>query len=183
MTLRDALLKEFDLESPFTRRSLERVPVEKFGWKPHEKSMTLGRLATFLAMVPSWGKIVIEQPGLDAGLAAGARPEFPTSSQELLAMFDENCGRLRAALARVSNYHLETPWTLKFKGKVFFTQPRWLALRAFILNHITHHRAQLGVYLRLLGIPVPAIYNASADEPGGLFQESPPASGTAATGR
>ena len=171
MTLRDALLKEFDLELPFTRRSLERVPVEQFGWKPHEKSTTLGRLATFLAMVPSWGKIVIELPGLDAGLAAGARPELPASSQELLAMFDENCGKLRAALARVSNYHLETPWTLKFKGHVLFTQPRWLALRTFILNHITHHRAQLGVYLRLLGIPVPAIYNASADEQGGMFRE------------
>ena len=166
MTLRDALLKEFDLELPFTRRSLERVPVEQFGWKPHEKSTTLGRLATFLAMVPSWGKIVIEQPGLD-----GARPELPASSQELLAMFDENCGKLRAALARVSNYHLETPWTLKFKGKIFFTQPRWIALRTFILNHITHHRAQLGVYLRLLGIPVPAIYNASADEQGGMFRD------------
>jgi len=171
MTLRDSLLQEFDLERPFTRRCLERVPEGKNDWKPHEKSMTLGWLATFLAMVPSWGKIVIEQPGLDAGLAAGARPELPTSSQELLAMFDENCARLRAALARVSNYHLETPWTLKFKGYVFFTQPRWLALRTFILNHITHHRAQLGVYLRLLGVPVPAIYNASADEQGGMFRD------------
>jgi uncharacterized damage-inducible protein DinB len=171
MTLRDALLKEFELESPFTRRSLERVPIEKFSWKPHERSMTLGWLATFIATVPTWGKIVIEQPGLDAGLAAGARPELPASSQDLLAMFDENYGKLRAALARTSNYHLETPWTLRFKGEVFFTRPRWLALRTFILNHITHHRAQLGVYLRLLGIPVPAIYNASADEPGGMFRD------------
>ena len=170
MTLRDALLQEYDLERPFTRRSLERVPVEKFDWKPHDKSMTLGWLATFLAIVPSWGPIVINQPELDAGGAGSARPEIPVSSSQLLGLFDEHYTKFRDALTSTSDEHLLTPWTLKFKGEVFFTQPRWLAIRTFILNHITHHRGQLGVYLRLLNIPVPAIYNASADEQGGMFR-------------
>jgi uncharacterized damage-inducible protein DinB len=171
MTIREALLEEFDLELPFTRRSLERVPFDKFDWKPHEKSMTLGWLATFLALVPTWGVMTIEKDEFDpAATSGGQRPGLPASRDELLAMFDKNYGAFRAVLAGTTDDHLATMWTLKSKGEVWFTQRRWLVLREFILNHIVHHRAQLGVYLRLQGIAVPAIYNDSADEKGGVFK-------------
>jgi len=171
MTIRDALLTEFDLELPYTRRSLERVPVDKFGWKPHEKSMTLGWLATLLALIPTWGVFALETDAFDARAASGGqRPALPTSADQLLALFDENYAKLRTALAATSDEHLQTAWTLRAGDEVWFTQPRWLALRAYILNHVIHHRAQLGVYLRMHDIAVPAIYNDSADEKGGVFR-------------
>jgi uncharacterized damage-inducible protein DinB len=173
MTLQDALLQEFDLELPYTRRSLERVPMDKFGWKPHEKSMTLGWLATFLATVPTWGNMVIEVEDFNIKTAsAGRRPELPKTRDQLLAMFDQNYGKFRDALAATSDAALMVKWTIRNGDDVWFTQPRWLALRAFILNHIVHHRAQLGVFLRLQGIPVPAIYQDSADEKGGIFRDT-----------
>jgi hypothetical protein len=171
MTIRDALVQEFDLELPFTRRCLERVPIDKFEWKPHEKSMTLGWLSTFLALVPTWGVMTIEMDEFDPVAASGGqRPGLPTSIDQLLGLFDQNYGRFRAALAGTTDAHLLTNWTLKSRGDVWFTQARWLVLREYILNHIVHHRAQLGVYLRLQGIAVPAIYNDSADEKGGVFR-------------
>ncbi|HYN09872.1 MAG TPA: DinB family protein [Vicinamibacterales bacterium] len=172
MNLREALLQEFDLELPFTRRSLERVPIEKFDWKPHDKSMTLGWLATFIAISPTWGVFTLEQDVFDvkAG-SSGQRPSLPKTQAELLQLFDQNYGKLRTVLAAASDASLEQPWSLKSGDEVWFTQPRWLALREFILNHIIHHRAQLGVYLRLLDISVPAIYNDSADEKGGVFMD------------
>lgn len=174
MTLRDALVGEFDLELPYTRRSLERVPIDKFDWKPHDKSMTLGWLATFLALVPTWGVMAIEKDEFDPTASSGGkRPELPTSIEQLLGLFDQNYSAFRKALAGTNDAHLETKWTLKSRGEVWFTQPRWLVLREFILNHIVHHRAQLGVYLRLHGIAVPAIYNDSADEKGGVFRDGP----------
>ena len=171
MTLRDALLQEFDLERPYTRRSLERVPIDKFPWKPHEKSMTLGWLATFLALVPSWGVMTIERDEFDPAAASGGqRPGLPDSIPALLAIFDKNYDDFRAALAATNDAHLTTTWTLKSRGEIWFTEPRWLVLRGFIMNHIVHHRGQLGVYLRLQDIAVPAIYNDSADEKGGMFR-------------
>jgi uncharacterized damage-inducible protein DinB len=170
--LKDALLTEFDLELPYTRRSLERVPLDRFDWKPHEKSMTLGWLATFLATVPTWGNMVIEVDDFDVKAAsAGRRPELPKTSEQLLGMFDQNYGKFREVLASTSDAHLHLPWTIRTGDEIWFTQPRWLALREFILNHIVHHRAQLGVYLRLHGIAVPAIYQDSADEKGGVFRD------------
>jgi DinB family protein len=172
MTLRDALIREFDLELPFTRRSLERVPIDKFAWKPHEKSMTLGWLATFLALVPTWGVMAIEKDEFDpTATSGGKRPELPSSMDALLGLFDQNYTALRTALAATTDAHLQTEWTLQPGGQVWFTKPRWLVLREYILNHIVHHRAQLGVYLRLQGIDVPAIYNDSADEKGGVFRD------------
>jgi hypothetical protein len=171
MTLRGCLVREFDLELPYTRRSLERVPVDKFAWKPHERSMTLGWIATFLALVPTWGVMAIEKDEFDPAAASGGkRPDLPSSQGELLALFDRNYAAFRTALAATADAHLETTWTLKPGGQLWFTETRWLVLREYILNHIVHHRAQLGVYLRLLEIPVPAIYNDSADEKGGLFR-------------
>ena len=172
MTLRDALIAELDVEAPFTRRTLERVPMDKRGWKPHEKSMTLGWLSTFLCVMWSWGVVAIEQDSFDptARADAGQRPSEAETTADLLRLFDGNIARFRRALATTNDAHLETPWSLLAGGQVVFRQPRWLVLRGFILNHAVHHRAQLGVYLRLNGIAVPAIYNDSADERGGMFQ-------------
>jgi hypothetical protein len=170
MLLKDALITEFDLELPYTRRSLERVPMDKFDWKPHDRSMTLGWLSTFLALVPTWGNKVLEIEDFDIR-TAGGRPELPKTREQLLGLFDQNYAKFREALAATSDDKLQVKWTIRNGDQIWFTQPRWLALRAFILNHIVHHRAQLGVYLRLQGIPVPAIYQDSADEKGGVFRE------------
>jgi hypothetical protein len=170
VTLRDALLQEFDLERPLTRLSLERVPEGRNDWRPHEKSMTLGWLATFLAISPSWGVFVLERDAFDPATGGGPRRMEAQTNAELLALFDKYHGALRESLAKSSDEHLLQPWTLGMGGQTLFTQPRWLVLREYIFNHLVHHRAQLGVYLRLNGIAVPAIYNDSADEKGGVFR-------------
>ena len=171
MKLADAFLTEFDLEVPYTRQCLERVPIEKFDWKPHDKSMTLGWLATFSAVMWSWGSDALQKDEFDfAALPPEARSrKNAASSAELLAMFDENVAAARAAIIQTSDEHFMTPWTLRVGEKVIFSEPRWQVLRHYVFNHAVHHRGQLTVYLRLLGIPVPAIYNDSADEHGGMF--------------
>ena len=172
MKTRDALIAELDLESPFTRRTLERVPLEKRAWKPHDRSMPLGDLATFLCVMWSWGVVVVDQDSFDPSTRpqAGKRPEVPTTTEALLSLYDHNVAAFRSALERTTDSHLMLRWRLLAKGEEFFHQPRWIVLRTFILNHAVHHRAQLGVYLRLNGVAIPAIYNDSADEQGGLFR-------------
>lgn len=171
-TLRDTLATELELECPLFRRSLERVPLARRGWKPHEKSMTLGWLSTFLAVMWSWGVTAIEEDSFDLQLRAGAgrKPPEPTTTKELLQLFDDNVGAYGRALSLTTDDHLRRPWQLLSGGQLSFEQPRWLVLRTFVMNHAVHHRAQLGVYLRLNGVTVPAIYNDSADERGGLFR-------------
>lgn len=170
MTIRDALLTELDLESPFFRTTLQRVPMDKRDWKPHDKSMTMGWLATFLGIMWSWGVIAVEQESFDPTKGGGPPPKVASTTDELLALFDQHMAAYRKALAATDDAHLMKSWTLRFGDKVYFKQPRWLVLRTFIMNHAVHHRAQLGVYLRLNGLAVPAIYNDSADEKGGIFQ-------------
>lgn len=172
MTLCESLIEELDLEARFTRLTLERVPMDKRSWKPHDKSMTLGWLSTFLCLMWSWGVITIEQEVFDPSARpnSGQRPSEAATTEELLKLFDQNVAAFRAALTATNDSHLMAPWKLLMGGKVLFEQPRWLVLRTYILNHAIHHRAQLGVYLRLNGIAVPAIYNDSADEKGGMFQ-------------
>ena len=174
MQTRDALIAELDLESPFTRRTLQHVPLEKRTWKPHERSMTLGDLATFLCVMWSWGVLVIDQESFDPSTrpGAGTRPDVPATTGELLKLYDDNVTAFRSALGRATDDHLALKWRLLARGEEFFNQPRWIVIRTFILNHAVHHRAQLGVYLRMNGIPVPAIYNDSADEKGGLFRDN-----------
>ena len=171
MKLSEALLAELAVESPFTRMHLERVPMDRIDFKPHEKSMTLGWLATFLGILPTWGIFTLGQDAFDVAPKGGAAPQprVASSRQELLAMYDKNMSGVRAALAAASDEQLRRPWSLMAAGTKIFTQPRFLVFRTFFLNHLIHHRAQLGVYLRLTGVPVPAIYNDSADEHGGMF--------------
>jgi hypothetical protein len=166
------LLQELDLEAHFTRRHLERVPMDRLDFKPHEKSMTLGWLATFIAILPSWGAITFGPAEFDvAGPMPPEHSRIATSQDELLDLFDRNIVAAREALTRMTDDRLDEPWSLKAGDHTVFTQPRGLVYRTFIVNHLVHHRAQLGVFLRMLGAPVPAVYNDSADEKGGMFME------------
>jgi uncharacterized damage-inducible protein DinB len=164
MAIAESLLPEFDREMGVTRRLLERVPDDQFAWKPHDKSMTLGRLAEHLAELPMWGKVAVEESGTDVGIG---RPEGyvpPTTRDAVLAMFDQNVATARSAFNGRSDAELMAPWTLKAHGKEIFTMPKAIVIRSFVMNHIVHHRGQLSVYLRLHNIPVPSMYGPSADE-------------------
>jgi uncharacterized damage-inducible protein DinB len=166
MPLSNALLPEFDHEMASVRKHLERVPDDKLAWKPHEKSMPMGRLAMHLAEIPGWVVPTIQQDSLD--LAPPGSPEYKPrpagSRQETLEAFDKNVRQARDLLESTSDAHLMKPWSLLFGGKTIFTLPRVATLRSFVFSHAIHHRAQLGVYLRLNDIPVPSSYGPTADE-------------------
>jgi uncharacterized damage-inducible protein DinB len=168
MAIRDALLPEFDHEMANTRKTLERVPDENFGWKPHEKSMTCKQLANHLAQLPEWATITINEDSFDLAPKDGAPPprELGHSRDEVLRIFDDKVATARAALENVADDRLMKPWSLLNGGNPIMTMPRIAVLRSFVLSHTIHHRAQLGVYLRLNDIPVPSIYGPSADEGG-----------------
>ncbi len=166
MSLAQSLLPEFDHEMASTRRTLERVPEERFGWKPHGKSMSLGRLASHLAEIPTWGSVTVETAELDMSPPGGPpykAADFPTRAQ-VLAQFDVAVVRARTAIAGATDADLFEPWTLKNSGQVIFTMPKIAVLRSFVLNHLIHHRGQLTVYLRLNDVAVPSLYGPSADE-------------------
>ena len=166
MGIGESMLPEFDNEMANTRKTLERVPLEKSDWKPHEKSMALGGLATHLSNIPTWVGYTIGQDSLD--LAPGGKPmppmEIIKSQEELLASFDANVAKARAEIAGASDADLFKPWSLMMNGNTLLTLPKVAVLRNFVMNHLIHHRAQLGVYLRLNDIAVPSIYGPSADE-------------------
>lgn len=165
MAICDALLPEFDHEMSNTRRTLERIPEDKLAWKPHEKSMPLGRLAGHVAELPGYATTIIEKDSLN--LSEGEyKPLVPTTRQQVLDAFDKKVSESRAAIAGASDAHMMKPWSLVYQGKTLFTMPRAAVVRSMMLNHLIHHRAQLGVYLRLNNVPVPAIYGPSADEAG-----------------
>jgi uncharacterized damage-inducible protein DinB len=166
MSFSEALLPEFDHEMAVTRRVLERVPMEDAAWKPHEKSMSIGRLATHLAEIPTWAPTLIRGNGYDMGQDGGQAVERPTqsTSRDLLAAYDGNVKAARELIGATSDAEFMEPWTLKDKGKEVFTMPKMGTVRAWLLSHSIHHRGQLSVYLRLRNIPVPAIYGPSADE-------------------
>jgi uncharacterized damage-inducible protein DinB len=161
-----ALLPEFDHEMANTRKTLERVPEDKFGWKPHEKSMPMDRLSGHIAQLVGWTIPAIKLDEMDFMPAGGPafQPLIPTSTKQLLDEFDKLVTESRAAIAGASDMHLLKAWTLKGAGKTIFTMPRVAVLRGYVMNHLIHHRAQLGVYLRLNDVPVPALYGPSADE-------------------
>jgi uncharacterized damage-inducible protein DinB len=166
MKITDSLLPEFDQEMANTRKTLERVPDDKLGWKCHPKSYSMGSVATHIANMTGWMTDTIAKDSFDIA-PAGAPPykEEPVKSQkELLERFDKNVASARAALAGASDEHLLKPWSLLATGQTLFTMPRIACIRGFVMNHTIHHRAQLGVYLRMNDIPVPAIYGPSADE-------------------
>lgn len=164
MSISQSLLPEFDIEMANTRRALERVTPDKFGWKPHEKSMTLGRLASHLAELPGWVKMTMNTDELDFGSGA-YQPFNAESTEQLLELFDRNVADARAAISGAADEEFFKPWVLRNGAHEIFKLPKVAVLRSFTVNHVIHHRGQLTVYMRLTGIPVPSIYGPSADEP------------------
>ena len=166
MTITAALLPEFDHEMAGCRRTLEHLPGDRFGFRPHPKSFTLGRLANHLASVPSWLVQAMEstQREFVDPVDAAREPLAAATPEAVLDLFDRSVQAARAVLAEASDADLTVPWTGRSHGRVVFTLPRLVVYQRFILNHMIHHRAQLTVYLRLLDLPVPALYGPTADE-------------------
>jgi uncharacterized damage-inducible protein DinB len=164
MAIKDALLPEFDHEMATTRALLERVPVDA-DWKPHAKSMTLGRLSAHVSEIPGWGTTTLTSTELDFNPPGGSPYVSPTydTTAALVQAFDDNVAAARSAIAAASDADMMVPWTLKNGGQTVLTMPRVAVLRSFVMNHLIHHRAQLGVYLRLKDVPLPSTYGPSAD--------------------
>ncbi|HET7258672.1 MAG TPA: DinB family protein [Candidatus Acidoferrum sp.] len=166
MTIGQSMVPEFDQEMQGTRKVLERCPDEKWNWKPHDKSGTLGWLASHVATMVDWLPVTIKTEELDYAPVGGPSWEPPKidNRQQLLAEFDKNVVAARAALACVSDAEMMKNWRLLAGGQEIFTMPRVACIRGMVMNHIIHHRAQLTVYLRLLNVAVPGLYGPSADE-------------------
>lgn len=161
----EGLLAEFDQEAAVTRRLLERAPAAAFTWAPHPRSFSLGALATHLSRIPSWGERILTQPGYDMKTDGNATAAVLATPAEVLDAFDRAVGGVRLLLTTLSDAELAAPWQLTRHGDVVFTAPRLTAFKAFVVNHLVHHRGQLSVYLRLQEVPVPPMYGPTADEP------------------
>jgi uncharacterized damage-inducible protein DinB len=163
MRINDLLLLEFDEEAKKTRTTLERVPAGKGDFAPHPKSMPLGKLAPHVAQLAGFGVTILTEPGLDFAQRSFTPLPFESAGQ-LVRAFDEGTAKARSALQGMSDEKWNDPWKLSAGGRTIFEGTRFLAYRQMYINHIVHHRAQLGVYLRLNGAPVPSTYGPSADE-------------------
>jgi len=162
MSLNQSFIPEFEQESKSTRKILERVPVEKPDWKPHKKSTALGYLAVHVAELHGWPDGVLSSDELDFA-KIDYKPRVASSTSELMSIFEENYSKGLGAIKNATDEMLMSNWTMRNGEKVFFSAPRIAVIRS-CMNHIVHHRAQLGVYLRLLNVPLPSIYGPSADE-------------------
>jgi uncharacterized damage-inducible protein DinB len=166
MKISETMLPEFDQEMANTRKVLERVPAAKFSWKPHPKSSEFGALAAHIANMADWAGLTLQTDSFDYAPPGAPPYETPKfgSTDELLAAFDKSVAQARSALLAADDGKMLAPWTLMAGGKALMTMPRVAVIRTFVMNHTIHHRAQLGVYLRLNDIPVPGLYGPSADE-------------------
>jgi uncharacterized damage-inducible protein DinB len=160
MPISETLLPEFDQEMIPTRKLIERVPFEKAQWKPHQKSFSLGHLAQLVAWMPGWLPNMLREPALNL---AGSSPYSRESTATLLELFDRGVRDGRDALATATDESFSELWSLKMGDRVLMSLPRSAVVRQHF-SHMVHHRAQLGVYLRLLDIPVPSMYGPTADE-------------------
>ena len=157
------LFIDLDREMASTRRLLERYPLGKGGWQPHDKSRTLAALATHVANIPNHGANILTTAEMDV---ATRQPQPPKdSTTELLEAFDTGVTRLKRAIADIDAAKLRENWTMRMGPRVLVSEPRAMLMRLMVINHFVHHRAQLGVYLRLLNVPIPGMYGPSADEP------------------
>jgi len=165
MPLAQLLLPEFDAEMASTRRLLECVPDGHSGWQPHEKSMSLARLATHVAQLAGRAEAVCAHEEWDPRPpGTNPQPLVLDSRAKLLELFETGVGQARTALAAASDADFARSWTMKREGTPVYTGARLDAYRRIAMNHLVHHRAQLGVYLRLLGVPIPGMYGPSADD-------------------
>ncbi|WP_121357083.1 DinB family protein [Flavisolibacter nicotianae] len=161
--LNQSLIPEFQQETASTKKMLGKVPDGKFDWKPHGKSMSLGKLASHIANIPNWMTLVLTTDEFDFA-KGGYKEENAASQQELASTFESNYQKALQTLQNASDETLRGSWTLRGGDHVFFTLPRIAAVRTLAMNHLLHHRGQLSVYLRLLDVPVPGMYGPSADE-------------------
>lgn len=162
MTISQMLLPEFDHEMANTRKLLACLPEDKLDYKPHEKSMKLGRLAAHVAELPGWIASLPQSSRLE--IPPDWKPAVATSREQLLAFFDGNVAKGRAALESLSDEEFSRDWSLVFNGRVALTLPKLAVVRTVVMNHVIHHRAQLGVYFRLNGVAIPGMYGPSADD-------------------
>jgi uncharacterized damage-inducible protein DinB len=164
MRISELLLPEYDSEMAITRTVLERVPDDRGEWQPHEKSFKMAHLAQLVALMPGWVEKVLVETELDIApkdRKGSAYSIQPTAA--LLELFDRNAKAGRAALVRATDEDFQVPWTLKAAGNVVSTQPRYIVFRQTVMNHLVHHRAQLGIYLRLTEQKVPSMYGPTSD--------------------
>lgn len=168
MSIAETLLAEWDVEIPITRRVLERVPDDKGEWKPHPKSFNMAHLAQLVARMPGWATMMMQESELDIAPTEGPPPQpySVETTATLLEEFDRNAAAGRASIAATSDDAFQETWTLKAAGHAVQSGTRYQMLRVSMLNHLVHHRAQLGVYLRLVEVPVPSMYGPTADERG-----------------
>jgi uncharacterized damage-inducible protein DinB len=167
MSIAESMLPEFDVEIANTRKVLEQLPQDQLTYRPHEKSYSLGELATHVTNLLSWVQHTMKQDGFDID-SKNPPPSPPEvgSAQDALKTFDANAAAARAAIAGASDETMLGTWRFSRDGQTMMEMPRTAVMRSFILNHLIHHRAQLGVYLRLTGAKVPSIYGPSADDTG-----------------
>lgn len=163
MNLIDSLITEFDHEAQTTRKHLERLPSEKLDWRPHEKSMTAGGLASHIVDCVSGVDSIFNSDEFDIDPTT-YKPYQAASLAGLLKTFDDNVANGKQVLAGVADADLVQPWRFKIMGRLQFERPKGAVFRDFTLNHLIHHRGQFSVYLRLLNVPVPGSYGPSADE-------------------
>ena len=168
MSFASVLLPEFDEEMALTRKTIERVPADEFGWKPHPKSLSFGDLVAHLVNLPTWVGETMAHETFDMAPPGGEplRADPVESTAQALSKFDGNVAAARAEIEGASDEQFLAQWTLLAGGEVVLTLPRLAVVRTFVVNHMIHHRAQLGVYLRLNDLPVPSVYGNSADEGG-----------------
>jgi uncharacterized damage-inducible protein DinB len=166
MKLTEFFLGQLEREAVGTRKALERVREDKNGWKPHEKSMDIGYLAALVAKMPSWIAMMIEQEELDFAKRSESSfvPKQQLTRADLIRLLDESVAEARAALQKTTDDHLMKPWRFRVGERVVSEEPRHVMIQDSVFNHLSHHRGQLTVYLRLAGASVPAIYGPSADE-------------------
>ncbi len=168
MSVKDALLADFDHEMTITRKHLEAIPDDKLAWAPHDKSMTLARLGSHLAEAPGWTGSMTDQDEFDIAPTSGDfKYEPPTwgSAAEMLENFDKNVSTAREQIGAKSDADLMSPWSFKMGGQTLFTVPKVEAIQSHVIKHAIHHRGQISVYLRLVGAQVPQTYGPTADFP------------------
>ena len=161
--IKQAMLNEIEHEGAQTKRMLERVPVDKFHWKPHDKSREIGQLAVHVAQIPAWTSRVLAAPDFDMMTFKRDVPEIK-SADDLIKISDANIQKAIQDIENAKDEDMMVMWTFKRGDQIIFTLPRVAAIRNMAMNHLVHHRGQLSVYLRLLNIPVPGMYGPSADE-------------------